>query len=530
MKTQAFLIRVLICFILSSFPVPEMENWVYSLRMTLRGTQPGVGRLLIVSLPEATYDSPESLARFAQHTKEQGAAFVVLAPSGPGSEMISDPDGVIRQAVLRTSSGEPSPAFLAFATLSPQSRVPRHPERPHWINYAGRHRAIPQCEWKQNSTCPPLKGRIVVLRRSGEDIFPARTPLGEMSWAEVQANDIHTWVNGRQIYYAGWIERSILVLAMILLGALIVIYNPVLYSSVALVLAGIALLVPLFQGLFYFLDLYIPSANITGSMFVTYMAFTGYRMAVQENLQWRNLKQSQYLRELDQMKTNFLTLVSHDLKTPVAKIQAMVDRMRKEAQLPPHERGNWLELVDSVDHSNQELKHFINSILQLSRIESQKVILNKKSNDPNVLVRKVLKRLEPLASQKNLKIEDHLEPLFSVEFDEDLIRQVFTNLVDNAIKFSPPGSTIRVSSREDQSGFVHMEVEDHGPGIPPDQLPLMFRKFNRTVRPVQEQVKGSGLGLYLSKYFIELHGGTIQVRSREGKGTTFSFTLPLRMS
>ena len=106
------------------------------------------------------------------------------------------------------------------------------------------------------------------------------------------------------------------------------------------------------------------------------------------------------------------------------------------------------------------------------------------------------------------------------------MRQVLTNLVDNAIKFSPPDSKVIIRSKEEE-GFVRVEVQDFGPGIPKDQLPLMFRKFNRFLRPIKEQVKGTGLGLYLSKYFIELHGGSIRLKSEEGRGATFTFTLPL---
>jgi signal transduction histidine kinase len=98
--------------------------------------------------------------------------------------------------------------------------------------------------------------------------------------------------------------------------------------------------------------------------------------------------------------------------------------------------------------------------------------------------------------------------------------------MDNAIKYSPHGSNVIVRSREIDH-FVQVEVEDFGPGIPKDQLPLMFRKFSRFLRPIREEVKGSGLGLYLSKYFIELHGGSIRLKSTEGKGTTFTFNLPL---
>jgi len=227
------------------------------------------------------------------------------------------------------------------------------------------------------------------------------------------------------------------------------------------------------------------------------------------------------------MKSNFLSMVSHDLKTPIAKIQAVVEGMRRDLN-PSNERGaEWKEWIDSIENSNNELKRFITSILNLSRIESQKVILKKKSNDINLIIQHTLKRLTPLVQQKNLIIEESLDPLFSIECDEELIRQVVNNLIDNAIKYSPPASKILVRSREVE-GFVRVEVEDFGPGIPKDQLPLMFRKFTRLLRPIKEQVKGTGLGLYLSKYFIELHGGSIRVKSVEGQGTTFSFTLPLQ--
>ena len=185
------------------------------------------------------------------------------------------------------------------------------------------------------------------------------------------------------------------------------------------------------------------------------------------------------------------------------------------------------ESLESIDNSNNELKHYISSVLNLSRIESQKVILNKKSNDINRIIEEVLKRLKTVAQAKSITFEQNLEPLFSVECDEDLIRQVLTNLVDNAIKYSPQNAKVIVSSREEE-GYIRVDIQDFGPGISNDQLPLMFQKFNRFLRPMNEQVKGTGLGLYLSKYFIELHGGTIRLRSELGLGATFTFTLPLR--
>jgi signal transduction histidine kinase len=326
-----------------------------------------------------------------------------------------------------------------------------------------------------------------------------------------------------------WAFSVLITLAMTLLAAISIIYHSVLVSAIGITATSIAVVVILFQFIFQFFGIYFPAVHPLCSLLVTYLIFTGYRLALQENQQWRSLKQAQYRRELDQMKTNFLTLVSHDLKTPLAKIQAVAERLRAELELPLHQRSDWREWIDSIENSNNEMKHFVTSILNLSKLESQEVILNKKSNDINYLIQLALRRLRPLAQQRNIQIEDSLEPLFSIECDEDLMRQVLTNLIDNAIKYSPPNSKIIVRTRE-EGKYVRVEVEDFGPGIPKDQLPLMFRKFSRFLRPVHEQVKGTGLGLYLSKYFIELHGGSIRLKSEEGIGTTFTFTLPLENS
>src|SRR5581483_650058 len=103
----------------------------------------------------------------------------------------------------------------------------------------------------------------------------------------------------------------------------------------------------LFQLIFQLFHIYIPSANIIDALLVTYLIFTGYRLAFQENLQWRALKQAQYLRELNRMQTNFLSLMSHDLKTPLAKIQAVLERFRRDLQQPEELRTDPLELLDS---------------------------------------------------------------------------------------------------------------------------------------------------------------------------------------
>jgi signal transduction histidine kinase len=528
MKNSAFLLRVLICFALSLVPTTELENRIYSERLQLRGKWPRSPDVAILDLGWSD-QSAKALKIIEAGLTQLGAKAVYTVPP-PAGELVVDTDGVVRRAVMQTKSG-PALTWKVYLRFHPEVPSARVPIEPHLINYLGPTGTVPRCKVGDTlkglaKPCADLKGKIVLLDSSPDYIPPVRTPVGDMSYAEVLGNDLHTVVLHHPIYRASFVEVALIILAMILIGAFYIIYYQVVVSAVAVTATGLAVLLVLFQGVFFLFDIYIPSANIGAAVLITYLVFTGYRLEFLENLQWRSLKQAQYLRELDEMKSNFLSLVSHDLKTPLAKIQALVERLRREISGESAKHPEWGELVDSIENSNNELKHYINSILNLSRIESQKVILKKKSNDINQLIQQALKRLRPLAQQKTIQIEENLETLFSIECDEELMRQVLTNLIDNAIKYSPPSSKVIVRSREEE-GFVRVEVEDFGPGIPKDQLPLMFRKFSRFLRPMKENVKGTGLGLYLSKYFIELHGGTIRVESIEGKGTTFTFTLPL---
>ncbi len=443
------------------------------------------------------------------------------------NNLFADSDGVVRRGIL-TQDGQNSIIATTTAQLKLKQSAKQNPDQTYLINYAGGANAFTTCRLfkvlahSASPECSDLKGKILLLARDAvapfEPLF--RTPLGRMSRAEILANQIHTLTyNHRILRTPFWIE-SVLALIFIIATAYTIIYFPIVSSALIVVGVGLFLVIVSFQIIFQLFSVYIMATPMALAVLAAYLVFTGYRLAVQENTQWRSVKQAQYLRELDQMKSNFLSLVSHDLKTPIAKIQAVVERLRREGKFPA-------EALESIETSNNELKHYISSILNLSRIESQKVILNKKTNDINQVVRTVLRRVRSLSQQKSLTVEEELEPIFSFEFDEDLIRQVLTNLVDNAIKYSPTNSKIIVRTTE-KEGFVEVEVEDFGPGIPKNQLPFMFRKFSRFLRPMKEHVKGTGLGLFLSKYFIELHGGTIRVQSIEGQGTTFSFSIPLR--
>jgi signal transduction histidine kinase len=138
-------------------------------------------------------------------------------------------------------------------------------------------------------------------------------------------------------------------------------------------------------------------------------------------------------------------------------------------------------------------------------------------------------KLEFQARQKGVDLTLELDPLFPIQVDPSLIIQVFTNIIDNAIKYSPGGSKVMISSRE-VGDYVEVVVEDNGKGMDEEETKQLFTKFYRGKTHPGDESKGSGLGLYLSKYFIELHEGSVSAQSRPGSGSKFSIHLPIRGS
>ena len=217
-------------------------------------------------------------------------------------------------------------------------------------------------------------------------------------------------------------------------------------------------------------------------------------------------------------------MMSHDLKTPIARIQGMTEVILKDdVTLSSTQR----EAVDTIRSSSNDLLKFINSILQYGRIESQGVELNRQSKDINQLLEDVIKKHEFLAKVKRIRIKTELEPMFPVPVDPDLIKQVLSNLIENAIKYSPEDSEVEVRSRE-EGDCVVVEVKDQGMGIPAEDLPNIFMKFYRSQNVKTSTIKGTGLGLYLAQYFAQLHNGQITVTSEAGQGTVFKVNLPIQ--
>ena len=274
---------------------------------------------------------------------------------------------------------------------------------------------------------------------------------------------------------------------------------------------------------FWPFGIWISMAHPWLAIFLCYYFFIPYRLIIENRRSWEIYQKHKLLKQVEELKTNFISMMSHDLKTPIARILGMADVILRDPTALSHHQQ---EAVDTIKQSGDDLLKFINSILNYGRIESQAVQLHKQGRDLNSLLDEVVSKHDFLARLKKIQILKEFETLFPISVDPELMKQVLSNLIENAIKYSQEETKILIST-EEKNGWVVIQIADQGPGIPSEDLPHLFMKFYRSQNAKSSTIKGSGLGLYLAKYFVELHGGSLFVESTYGQGSTFTVQLPL---
>jgi len=236
---------------------------------------------------------------------------------------------------------------------------------------------------------------------------------------------------------------------------------------------------------------------------------------------------SERLEQLDSMKQDFISHVSHELRTPLTSIKAASSMLLEGAFGDSPERQN--ELLAIIRDECDRLIGAVNRILDVSRMEAGMMDYHFLEGDLPSIVQKTVLKLAPLAQRKQIDLELMPFPeLPLVKMDGDRVLQVLENLLGNALKFTPPGGkvTVSLSSKEDGGDFVQVSIADTGSGIPKEHLVQIFDRFKRIERG-KETTIGTGLGLSIVKHIIAAHGGKLWVRSAPGKGSTFSFALPV---
>ncbi len=232
------------------------------------------------------------------------------------------------------------------------------------------------------------------------------------------------------------------------------------------------------------------------------------------------------VREISQMKSDFVSKASHELRTPLSSIRAYVE-MLVDGEADDEESRQ--EFYRIIQNETDRLGRLIDNMLNISRIEAGIVQIERENVDVKALIARTLHTLEPQAREKSISLITKLSEVdLSVEGDGDMLYQVVLNLVSNAVKYTPDGGRVTVAADSDNlTRNVVFSVSDTGLGIPPDALPKLFDKFYR-VENYKRVAKGTGLGLSLCKHIVEtLHHGQIGVESELGMGSKFWVTIPM---
>ncbi|HEY3378874.1 MAG TPA: ATP-binding protein [Armatimonadota bacterium] len=228
----------------------------------------------------------------------------------------------------------------------------------------------------------------------------------------------------------------------------------------------------------------------------------------------------QALRATDQLRGEFISFAAHELRNPASAIKTGASMLR-EPDLDP---ALQTQVVDSINRSAEALTRVVMNLLNMGRIEAGELRLRRERITLDTLVNDLVAELEIYHPGIEKRVQRNL-PDVQVFVDPEYIKLALSNVLDNAIKYSPPGSPIAIAG-ESENARVTVHVRDMGSGIPSAQLPHIFDKFETSGEAPQSTRRGIGLGLYMMRLLVEAHGGTVWAESTPGQGTTISFSIP----
>jgi two-component system, OmpR family, phosphate regulon sensor histidine kinase PhoR len=229
------------------------------------------------------------------------------------------------------------------------------------------------------------------------------------------------------------------------------------------------------------------------------------------------------LRQLEGVRQEFVANVSHELRTPLSLIKSATETLLDGGKDDAAALVRFLQIIDK--HANR-LALLIDDLLLLSTLDSGGLRLNRQPLPFRSTVQDAMDDLQPRALARNVALENKVPPALVVLADSDRIRQVVSNLIDNAIKYGRAGGKTTVSGALLEGGRVEIRVVDDGPGIPKDSQERIFERFYRVDKARSREQGGTGLGLAIVKHVVQAHGGEVRIESEAGAGSTFIITLP----
>ena len=227
------------------------------------------------------------------------------------------------------------------------------------------------------------------------------------------------------------------------------------------------------------------------------------------------------LASLERLRRDLVANVSHELKTPISALRAHLENLLDGVEVPdPH-------TLQIMLGQTERLTRLIDQLLDLSRIESGELRLNRTLVPLHPLVQEVLSEIEMARADRGVRVADAVpDDLPPVLVDRERVHQVLFNLLDNAVRYTPPGGEVTVEARPENGG-CRVAVIDTGPGIAPEHLPRLFERFYRADAARSRGDGGTGIGLAIARSVVEAHGGHIRAESRVGRGSVFTFDLPV---
>jgi signal transduction histidine kinase len=259
------------------------------------------------------------------------------------------------------------------------------------------------------------------------------------------------------------------------------------------------------------------------------MRFRERERAARLEAQWAErllAEQNERLREADRMKDEFVAMISHDLRTPLTSIVGFLELALDEEEGPLTDgQRSYLEIVT---RNSERLLHLVDDLLLAAELQAGELELVPTELDLTELVRESVEAARPQAESAGVELQLEAEPTPPVSGERGRLLQVLDNLISNAIKFTPNGGRVDVSVAP-AGGTVRVAVRDTGIGIPPGEVERLFERFFRASTAVDQQIKGTGLGLYISRAIVGAHGGAISAESEVGVGTTFHVDLPVQV-
>ncbi|MFZ5944067.1 MAG: sensor histidine kinase [Bacillota bacterium] len=230
------------------------------------------------------------------------------------------------------------------------------------------------------------------------------------------------------------------------------------------------------------------------------------------------------LERFDNIRTEFIANVSHELRSPLTSVQGFIEALIDKRNSKPEEQQHYLSIIQQETY---RLNNLINDLLEISRFDSDAVKLDIDPFPISIVVERGIASLKPKLLEKKLIVETVItKDLPLCNGDEDRVEQIFHNLLDNAIRYSPNGSKIIISCRL-KHGAILVDMTDFGPGIPSEELKNIWERFYKVDKSRSRNRGGTGLGLAIVQEIVKKHGGTISVESTLDQGTTFSFSLPI---